>query len=162
MIARARPDEGETDMNESTKTTLATFNERWARIEPLARDAGLLLLRAGVGGMMLVHGIPKALTFGERAARFPDPLGVGHELSLVLAIFGEVVCSLLMVLGLGTRAAAIPFAFTMFVAGVVVHAGDDWDTKEKAMLYLLGGVSIALLGPGRASLDHWIARVRSK
>lgn len=162
MIARDRPDEGETDMNESTKTTLPTLSERWTRIEPLARDAGLLLLRAGVGGMMLVHGIPKALSFGERAARFPDPLGVSHELSLVLAIFGEVVCSLLMVVGLGTRLAAIPFAFTMFVAGAVVHAGDDWDTKEKAMLYLLGGVTVALLGPGRASIDHWIARARGK
>lgn len=112
--------------------------------------------------MMLVHGIPKLLSFSERAATFPDPLGVGHELSMALAVFGEVVCSALMVLGLGTRLAAIPFAFTMFVAGVVVHAGDDWDTKEKAMLYLLGGVCVALLGPGRYSLDELIRRQRAK
>jgi len=110
--------------------------------------------------MMLVHGIPKAMTFSEHAATWADPIGVGPEASLALAIFGEVVCSALMVIGLGTRLAAIPFAFTMFVAGVVVHAADDWDTKEKAMLFLLGGVCVALLGPGRFSLDQLIQRRR--
>lgn len=109
---------------------------------------------------MLVHGIPKATGFAERAAGFPDPLGVGHEVSLVLAIFGEVVCSILMILGLGTRLAAIPFAFTMVVAGLIVHAGDDWDTKEKAVLFLVGGLTVALIGPGRLSLDHLIAKRR--
>lgn len=146
-------------MTEATKDGTA-FRAQWAAWEPKAKDAGLLVLRAGIGGMMLVHGIPKALTFSEHAATFPDPLGVGHATSLVLAIFGEVICSVAMVLGLGTRLFAIPFAFTMFVAGVVVHSGDDWDTREKAMLYLLGGICVALLGPGRFSLDHLIARRR--
>lgn len=160
MIARDRPNEGETDMTETTKESVSPWRARLLAWEPQARDLGLLLLRAGIGGMMLVHGIPKALTFSEHAATFPDPIGVGHELSLVLAIFGEVVCSTALVLGLGTRLAAVPFAFTMFVAGVIVHSGDDWDTREKAMLYLLGGISIALLGPGRLSLDHLIGRRR--
>jgi putative oxidoreductase len=145
-------------MSDATSDRAETLAARWARIEPWARDAGLLLLRAGLGGMMLVHGIPKVTGFAERSATFPDPMGVGSELSMVLAIFGEVVCSVLLVLGLGTRIAAVPFAFTMAVAGLVVHAGDDWDTKEKAMLYLLGGICVALLGPGRASLDHLIAQ----
>lgn len=112
--------------------------------------------------MMLVHGIPKLMGFSEGAATFPDPLGVGHEPSMAMAIFGEVFCSAFMVLGLGTRLAAIPFAFTMFVAGVIVHAGDAWDTKEKAVLFLLGGVCVALLGGGRFSLDEVIRRARAK
>lgn len=135
--------------------------DRWSRVRVLATDAGLLLLRAGTGAFMLVHGIPKLTSFGERAGRFPDPLHVGPTTSLVLAIFGEVVCSVLLIAGLGTRLFAVPYAFTMFVAGVIVHAGDDWDTREKAMLYLLLGVVVALVGPGRLSLDEVIRRRRT-
>ena len=46
-----------------------------AKLEP----AGLLLLRASFGLLLaLRHGLPKLLTFSEKAATFPDPLHVGH------------------------------------------------------------------------------------
>ena len=45
----------------------------------------LLVLRLYFGGMMLfAHGWPKLMSFSQKAAVFPDPLGVGSELSLVL------------------------------------------------------------------------------
>lgn len=142
-----------TDMNAPTNAPPPP----WARH---ATDAGLLVLRAAAGGLMLVHGLPKALHFGERAADFPDPLGVGSTLSLALAVFGEVVCSIAMALGLGTRFFAVPYAFTMLVAATIVHAGDPWDSRERAVLYLVLGLLVALLGPGRFSLDELIARRR--
>jgi len=134
-----------------------------AHAEPERRslDLGLFALRAGAGALMLVHGLPKLMSFAERAARFPDPLGVGSPVSLSLAIFGEVVCSLFLILGLGTRLFAVPYAFTMIVAGLVVHAGDPWDDREKAVLFLLLGVVVALTGPGRFSLDAWLRRRRA-
>lgn len=39
------------------------------------------------------------------ALAFPDPLGVGSEISLILAIFGEVFCSVLLIFGLLIRLA---------------------------------------------------------
>ena len=107
--------------------------------------------------MMMVHGWSKAESYGERAATFPDPLGVGHETSLALAIFGELVCAALLLPGLATRLAAIPYAFTMVVAGLIVHAGDPWERKELALLYLVVGVVILIAGPGRLSLDAVLA-----
>jgi putative oxidoreductase len=76
------------------------------------------------GCLMLVHGIQKVMGFSEMADKFPDPLGMGSQLSLLSAIGAEVGCSLLLIAGLGTRIAAIPLAFTMVVALFLVHADD--------------------------------------
>ena len=122
-------------------------------------DVGLLFLRVSAGGMMaLGHGLPKLLAFSEKAATFSDPLGVGSTMSLTLAIFGELVCSLLVVAGVATRLTALPVVFTMFVAALVVHADDPWSKKEFALLYAVPFIALALLGPGRFSVDGLRAR----
>lgn len=123
----------------------------------MTTSLGLLLLRIAGGAMMMVHGYGKLERWGELSADFADPLGVGSATSLALAIFGELVCAALLVPGLLTRLAAIPYAFTMLVAGVIVHADDPWGRKELAMLYLVVGIVVAVAGPGRLSLDAVLA-----
>ncbi|HEX6852025.1 MAG TPA: DoxX family protein [Candidatus Polarisedimenticolaceae bacterium] len=115
---------------------------------------GLLLLRLGFGlSMALGHGWGKLRSFGELAATFPDPLGIGSRLSLMGAIGGEFVCPLLLALGLGTRLAAIPAAFTMGVAVFVIHAADPFAKQEKALLFLVAFAALVFTGAGRYSLD---------
>src|SRR5262249_53193841 len=124
-----------------------------------AQSCALLVLRLGFGlPLALHHGLNKALTFSEHAARFPDPLHVGHTTSLVLAIFGELVCGLAVAVGLFTRAAAVPAAFTMAVAFVLVHHG-AWADGEMAFVYFMAFVAILVAGPGNLSLDAWIAKM---
>ena len=119
-------------------------------------DLGLLALRLGVGGMMLLgHGWPKLSKFSALADKFPDPLGVGSQLSLIMAVFGEVFCAALLMLGLLTRLAAIPFLTTMLVAAIIIHGGDPWAKKELALLYAVPAVTLLLTGPGGLSLDAW-------
>lgn len=126
-----------------TDATRDTFN-----------DLGLLLLRVCAGATMLgAHGWKKLSRFAELSETFPDPLGVGSTTSLALAVFAEVGCSALIVLGLFTRLAAIPSAFTMVVAAFVIHADDPWNKKELALAYLVVFVTLALTGAGRFSLD---------
>lgn len=121
----------------------------------------MLFLRVTIGSLMLFgHGLPKLLDFGAKAADFPDPLGVGSAASLSLAIVGEVFASALIVVGLGTRAAAVPFLFTMLVAAFVVHADDPWARKELAVLYAVGAVTLLLTGAGRFSWDARLSRAR--
>lgn len=103
--------------------------------------------------MLLGHGLPKLLGFSEKIATFSDPLGVGSATSLTLAVLGELVCSALLVLGLGTRLAALPFLMTMLVAATIVHADDPWARKEFALLYAVPALTLLLTGPGRFSLD---------
>ena len=78
-------------------------------------SVGLLILRVGIGAMMLVHGLAKLNGFNEMSDSFPDPLGIGSQLSLILAIGAEVGCSILLIVGFASRLAAIPLAFTMIV-----------------------------------------------
>ncbi len=118
--------------------------------------SGLLLLRIGIGCMMLVHGLAKLNGFSDMRDGFPDPIGLGSQLSLILAIGAEVGCSGLLIAGFATRLAAIPLAFTMLVALFVVHGADPWKVKELAAIYLLVYVSLMLTGPGKLSLDHLV------
>ena len=124
-------------------------------------SSGLLVLRLGVGAMMLLlHGWGKLMAYGSLADRFPDPIGLGPQISLFLAVFAEVGCAVLIIVGLGTRLAAGPLLVTMVVAALVVHADDPWSKKELALLYAVPLVTLILTGPGRFSLDELIMRRR--
>lgn len=116
-------------------------------------NLGLLVLRVGMAGMMLTHGIPKINKLFESPIKFADPIGVGETTSLILALIGEVVAPLLILIGFKTKLAAIPGVITMFVAAFVVHATDPLAVKEKALLYLIGFLAIAFTGAGTYSID---------
>ncbi|MEQ9410245.1 MAG: hypothetical protein RIK87_21090 [Fuerstiella sp.] len=47
-------------------------------------SAGLLLLRVGIGCLMLVHGVVKIQAFSDMSAAFPDPIGLGSKLRRIL------------------------------------------------------------------------------
>lgn len=125
------------------------------------KDVGLLVLRVGLGlSMLLLHGWPKVQGLGEKAASFPDPLGVGPAMSLNLVVFAETLCALLLVVGLAARFALIPLVITMAVAFFVIHGGalSGEGNGEMAFLYLAGFVALLIAGPGRYSFDHYILR----
>ncbi|MDD9257112.1 DoxX family protein [Klebsiella variicola] len=104
-------------------------------------DAGKLLLRLAVGGLMLFHGLHKLLD------------GVGGISGMLVAkglpgfiaygvLVGEVVAPCLLILGVLTRPAALVLAFTMVVAWAI----------ENLVYFFVGALAIALLGAGRYSL----------
>ncbi len=117
-------------------------------------SVGLFLLRVSFGCFMLVHGIQKVMGFSAMDGSFPDPIGLGSTPSLILAIGSELGCSVLVILGLGTRFAVLPLAFTMIVALFVVHGGDPWKMKELAAIYLAVYIVLFVTGPGELSLDN--------
>lgn len=117
----------------------------------------LLALRILFGVLLMSHGIQKLTSFHELSATFPDPLGVGNTLSLVLAIFGELVCSMGFIIGLLYRLALIPMIFTMSMAFFVIHGNDTFSVKELAFVYLAVFVLMYIAGPGKFSIDHLLA-----
>jgi len=122
-----------------------------------ATHFSLLLLRLGIGALMLTHGLPKLtrlLAGGEIS--FPDPLGIGATASLVSATLTEVLGSILIMLGLGTRLASLSLAFTMAVAAFIVHANDPFARQELALIYLLAYIVLAIMGSGKFSIDRFI------
>ncbi len=120
---------------------------------------GLLWLRIGIGGFMLTfHGWGKLSSFGERWGKFGDPLGIGPHLSLILAIFAEFFCSIAIIFGFMTRAAAIPPLIAMLVAAGIVHVNDPWSKQEFALMYAIPYLALILAGSGKYSLDAKLFR----
>lgn len=112
-----------------------------------------LILRLTLGLLMLSHGIPKLINLINGNMEFGDPIGIGAPASLILTVFAEVLCSLLIVIGLWTRLALIPLIITMAVAVFIIHINDSLGTMEPALMYLLSYCALFLLGSGNFSID---------
>lgn len=123
---------------------------------PAPANWGTLVLRVGTSLLMLTHGYAKLARFMNGERGFADPIGFGEELSLMLAIFTEFVCSILLMAGLFTRAVLVPLILIMLVAFLVIHSDDPFAKKELPLLYLVPFITLFLTGPGRYSLDQRI------
>lgn len=118
----------------------------------------LLIYRVAAGSFMLTHGYPKfAKLISGKAIEFADPFGLGAHASFVLAVFAEFFCSILIILGLGTRIASLFIIATMSVAVLHAHAADPFAKKELPLLFLLIFLSVLVFGAGKYSIDHAIA-----
>ena len=124
-------------------------------------DLGLLVLRLGVGlTLTLAHGLgklPPSDGFIEGTAAMGFPLPV---LFAWAAALSEFLGGLLLAVGLATRPAAVFVSVTMAVAFFVRHGGDLGE-GEKAFLFLVGAVALAVSGAGKLSLDAWIRSKRT-
>lgn len=126
-------------------------------------NLGLLILRLGLGILTIHHGYQKLVHFEEMKNSFLDFLGLGNAVSLTMAISAEFFCSILVVLGLFTRVAAIPLIITMSVALFEIKGGDIYGGGEPPALYLLGYLSLFLSGPGTMRIDRiFTSPVRSR
>ena len=123
------------------------------------RDTLLLLVRVSIAVLMLVHGLPKLqLLLSGAAIQFPDVMGMGPVLSLALTVFAEVLCSILILVGLGTRVAVIPLIVTMLVAVFYIHSQDPFVKQEMGLHYLLVYAALLISGSGRYSADFLIEK----
>jgi len=117
----------------------------------------LLFLRVTAGIFMLTHGVGKLNKLIEGGTiKFADPIGVGPEASLVLVVFAEFFCSIFLIFGIATKLSSIPLLITMLVAGFISHAADPFAVKEKAFLFFVIFVFIAIAGAGKYSIDNFI------
>lgn len=118
-------------------------------------DFGILVFRIGISAIMLIHGVPKVIAlFSGDEIQFMDPIGIGVVASLALATFAEFICSILIIIGLGTRLAAIALIIDMGVAAFVQHYSVALADKQLALLFLLGYIFLYYAGSGRFSLDN--------
>lgn len=126
-------------------------------------DLGLLVLRAGVGALLLGHALQKSLGwFGgagiDATAVVFESWGFRPGRRLVaLAAASEVVAAVLLVGGLGFGLGCAILVGTMVVAAAPTAANGIWAHLggcEVPLLYGFLGACLALTGPGRLSLDH--------
>lgn len=123
-----------------------------------AFSTAMLVLRLGLGILMLMHGYDKLVHFAKYQNDFMNFLGIGSTMSLALVVFAEFFCSLFLILGLFTRLATIPLIIATCVMVFKVHKGEIFGDGEHAALYLIGYIVLLLVGPGKASVDNMIGK----
>lgn len=119
-----------------------------------------LILRLGLGILILLHGVAKILNtgtldfIGGKLSNF----GLPGELAY-LVYLGEVLAPLMIIFGYFNRLGAIIIAINMITAILMVHAQElfsltqngGWALELQGM-YLLGAIVVALLGSGKYAL----------
>ena len=117
------------------------------RFLPTSADLALLVLRLWFAiPLATLHGWSKLANFAERSGKFADPFGIGPTASLALVVFAEVFCSILLVLGLFTRFAAITCAIAMGTAFYHAHGARFTGQGNGEMPFLfLGAIPLVFI-----------------
>ena len=126
----------------------------------MSENIGKLILRVMLGGMMLFHGIDKALhgiTFIKGLLKFqgiPEMLAYG-------IYAGEILAPIFLILGWKSRIWAGVIVFNMPVAiyltklGALMSIGAHgaW-AVEVPMFYMLSALAIVFLGSGKYAIER--------
>ena len=115
----------------------------------------ILCVRLFFGVLFFMHGLDKMTNFDQLSLTFPDIMGFGSYMSLMLSIFAEFCCSLFLIFGLLVRVMLIPMIIAMAVAFFDVHDAMIPE-GELSLIYLIVFIIVYLTGPGRFSLDYLI------
>jgi putative oxidoreductase len=120
-------------------------------------DAGKLIVRLTVGGLMLFHGVSKILNPGSLGGMGGQLAAMGMPAFFAYGVYiGEVLAPLMVILGIFSRIGGLLIVANMTVAILLVHAGQlftlgkagGW-TLELQGFYLFCGLAIYFLGSGK-------------
>ena len=128
---------------------------------------GITVIRLVMGAVFIAHGAQKLFGFGlEGVAGGFAQMGIPlPTVSAYLVTGAELFGGIALVLGLFTRLATLPLAFSMLVAMVMVHAKAGFflpNGYEFVLTLLAGTVGLALAGPGALAVDNVIAARRER
>lgn len=124
------------------------------------QNLGLLFLRlSGALFLLWVHGLPKLLNYSAELTRIEDPFHLGAAPTLILAIFAEVLCPLLIMAGVLVRLACLPILFLLTVALLVVHPQWSLEEGQFGWLLLIIFTSVFIAGPGGLAISARFAGV---
>ena len=121
----------------------------------MSADFGKLLLRVMLGGMMLFHGVAKAMHGIEFIKGLVTKQGLPEVLAYGVYV-GEILAPLFLIIGWKSRWWAGIIAVNMLVAIYLTHMGSflalgkhgAW-AMEVPMFYFLSALAITMLGSGK-------------
>jgi putative oxidoreductase len=131
------------------------------------QDLGLLILRVGLGAVLVAHGLQKLFGWwgGEGLAGFKNSLSdVGYQHADILTYFaagGEIAAGVLLVLGLFTplaAAGALAYLINGLLAGMSGQPAGSFpfflpNGHEYELVLIVGAAAVILIGPGRYGFD---------
>jgi putative oxidoreductase len=119
----------------------------------------LLAYEFGTAGLEKMRG---ENWFADIQEAFPFPFSVVPvDISWFLATWTELIGAAALVVGLGTRFWAVSLLILDIVAWTSVHGGNGYNVCDNGyklpLMYLVMFLPLLLSGPGKLSLDHWLA-----
>jgi putative oxidoreductase len=162
--------------NLDSSASVTAKQPRWVALLDTRRDTAPAVLRVTLGAVILPHGLQKVFGWFEGfglAATFDFFAGLGVPAPVAaLVIASDLVGSLLLIVGLGTRVAAAGAGLVMLGATLLYHAPNgffmNWGGQARGEgfeFHLLAiGIATALMitGGGRASVDGWLTKRLSR
>ena len=146
-------------------------------LDSLAAWSADIPLRLFLAWEFFESGIEKfngANWFTDLQASFPFPFNLlPANVNWQLSLWAELICPLLLLLGLGTRLASAVLMVVTVVAIAAVHWPAQWSSLAELaqgyaitnqgygnfklpVIYLVALLPLLLKGAGRLSLDHWL------
>lgn len=156
-----------------------TLTRSFATLDRLGTWSADLPLRLFLAWEFFESGLEKfngTNWFVDLQASFPFPFNVlPHEFNWQLSMWAELICPLLLLLGLGTRLASLVLAVVTVVAIAAVHWPAHWSglgellqgysitdhgfgNFKLPLIYLVALLPLLLKGAGRLSVDHWLRK----
>lgn len=131
-------------------------------LSSLSPDAGRLILRFCVGGLMLFHGLAKIMHPGS--LDFIGGMLSANGLPAMLAYgvyIGEVLAPLMVIVGYQARIGGLIIVINMMLALFLAHTGDFFSLSEHGgwavelqMFYLLSALAVVFLGSGKLAFKQ--------
>ncbi|MGE7989615.1 DoxX family protein [Pseudomonas sp. NPDC089554] len=155
------------------------INRTFSQVDRIGLWGADLPLRLFLAWEFFESGLEKlngANWFVDLQGRFPFPFNVlPAELNWQLSLWAELICPLLLLLGLGTRLASAVLMVVTVVAIAAVHWPSHWGSLAELargyaitdkgfgnyklpLIYLVALLPLLLKGAGRLSLDHLLRR----
>lgn len=122
-----------------------------------------LFLRLFVGILMLHFAFSQIGVFDTTKELFPAVLGMSSEVSLIVMVVIETVCSVFIIAGLGTRIMCVPPFIAMCVAEIYLKNAPKlqieglmpWQQQNYLpLMFIAIFFFLFLTGPGKISLDY--------
>jgi len=142
------------------------YTELTTRLNQAGSYVGVLSLRLLLAWEFWESGVEKLNGdnwFADIQGAFPFPFNlVPVDISWFLSTWFELIGAIALVIGLGTRFFSASLIILTIVAWASVHAGNGYNVCDNGfklpLMYLVMFVPLLLSGPGKLSLDHWLAR----
>lgn len=131
-------------------------------LSSLNADTGKLIIRLGLGGLMLFHGVAKIIH--PDSLNFISGMLTANHLPAILVYgvyIGEVVAPLMVIVGYRSRIGGLLIAVNMLFALFLAHSGDLFSLTqhggsavELQLFYLLTAAAVVFLGSGRLAFKQ--------
>lgn len=122
-------------------------------------DFGLLILRVGVAGLMLLHGIKKIGVSLDFIEGLVNKIGLPSFFAYGVYL-GEIIAPVMMIIGYKTRFAALLFFLTCLFIIFIAHPSDIFKFNEYGGwqlelpgLFTTGSLALIFTGGGKYALS---------